>query len=316
MNENNQNNPVEDNTEDYNLISKEDEKSSLVLNDSDFGLTDEFDFDTEEVKSKKTFYIVSGIIAGLLLIISIIVVIVATGEDNYIDKLTVYSDGIIISDYADVPRNDVSSFLANKGYGDDEYIVDDKLTSVNVNNKVEGEDVTIYLLKNKSITVTYYNDAKDIDWQARKVDVYQYELPKVLEELDIVISDNSIIYVDNVKVSDINLETIREGSEIRVVEDTTFEEVVEETIPYSIEYKDDPTLMEGETKIQTPGVNGVKKITYKVYYSNGEEINREVILTEVSQAPVTEIVLRGTYKKEDNNQPDETGTPGDTEESN
>ncbi len=295
--------------DDYSLISKEDEKSSLVLNDSDFGLTDEFEFDIEETKSKKKVYVISGIVAGLLLIVSVVSIILATSEDNYVDSLTLYSDGLIVTEYNDVPRNDVSTFLSNKGYGKEDYLVDTTVTNIDINNKVEGEDITIYLLKKKNITVTYYNKDDNIDWKDNSFEVYQYQLSKVLDELNIKVSDNAIIYLDNVKVTDIETETIREDSNIRIVEDTTLEEVVEETIPYSIEYKDDSTLLEGESKIQTPGVNGVKKITYKVHYSNGVEISREVILTEVAEAPVTEVVLRGTYKKED----DQTGNGTDTE---
>ncbi len=282
---------------DFDMISKEDERSSLVLTDSDFGLTDEFEFDNDEVKSKKKFYVISSIVVGILLIAFTVMIVLITSDDAYIEKLTVYSDGIVISDYSDVPRNNVANFLDNKGYSSSEYIVDTVNTKVDVNTKVEGEDVMIYLLKDKSIHVTYYNQNEKIDWKNEKKQVFQFELNKVLDELDIVVTDNSIIYVDNTKVSDIKTETIRDGSEIRVVEDTTFEEVVEEPIPFSTEYKDDDSLIKGEKKVQTKGENGVKKITYKVYYSNGEEINREVLLTEVSQAPVTEVILRGTYEE-------------------
>lgn len=300
---------IDDN--DYKLISKEDEKSSLELNDSDFGLTEHFEFENEEEKTKKKTIIAISIFVGVFIVAAVIAILVATSKDNYIDKLTVYSDGIVISDFSDVQRDSVDEFLKQKGYSNEEYVVDTTLTTVDVTKPIEGEEVTVYLLKKKNIQITYYNKSEDIDWVNREVEITNYKLPNVLDELGVVVSDNAIIYVDNNKVEDRSIVTVREGSEIRIVEDTVVEEFEEVEIDFTTEYIDDPNLVAGESRVQTEGVDGVKKITYRVTYSNGQEVHRETILTEVIKAPVNEVILRGTYTAPtntgDNNSGDNNG---------
>lgn len=69
------------------------------------------------------------------------------------------------------------------------------------------------------------------------------------------------------------------------------------TIPYETRYIDDSTLAKGTTKVKTAGKNGIETTTYEVIYTDGIETNRRTIKVETTEAPITEVVARGTYVK-------------------
>lgn len=75
----------------------------------------------------------------------------------------------------------------------------------------------------------------------------------------------------------------------------TEEQVVEEVpIRYETEYIEDPNLRKGRTVVVTPGVDGLKKVTYLITKINGEMIKEELMHEEVLQEPVKAVVKRGT----------------------
>lgn len=75
------------------------------------------------------------------------------------------------------------------------------------------------------------------------------------------------------------------------------EETKEEKIKYSTTTKKDKSSKKGKRTVIIKGVNGVKNVTYKVKYVNGEENSREKIFEEVKRQAVTEVVKVGTKKK-------------------
>lgn len=83
------------------------------------------------------------------------------------------------------------------------------------------------------------------------------------------------------------------------------------TIPYETKYVDDNNLAKGTTKVKTAGKNGTETTTYEVTYTDDVETDRKTIKTEVTQAPVTEVIARGTYVK-----PQTTSKPQQTPSSN
>lgn len=85
-------------------------------------------------------------------------------------------------------------------------------------------------------------------------------------------------------------EVIEHGSKgTLVVSETT-----KEALDFEIEYVDNANLDLGFTNILTPGVKGEYIIIEEVTYINGEEKSRVEISNEVTQAPTTQIVERGT----------------------
>lgn len=64
-------------------------------------------------------------------------------------------------------------------------------------------------------------------------------------------------------------------------------------IPFETETKEDPDSEVGNVKTVQEGKNGIKKLTYKIEYYDGEEINRTLLKTETTPA-VNKIIQSGT----------------------
>ncbi len=77
---------------------------------------------------------------------------------------------------------------------------------------------------------------------------------------------------------------------------TTKEEVETVSIPYKSTTKNDSSLESGKTRIQTNGVNGEKKITHTITYTDGKETKRTSKET-ITKQPVNKVTTVGTYSK-------------------
>ena len=87
---------------------------------------------------------------------------------------------------------------------------------------------------------------------------------------------------------------ITDGMEI-TVQRITYEEVVEEEkIPFKTETKGTDKLPAGTSKVVQEGQEGQDKVTYKITYADGEEIDRKEIGRETVKKPVKEIIERST----------------------
>ncbi len=87
---------------------------------------------------------------------------------------------------------------------------------------------------------------------------------------------------------------VENGMEITVFRTVIKTETVSETIKYSTETKNDGSMTVGETKVETAGQNGEKKVTYQVTYVNGEETSRLELTSVTVKEPVTEVKYVGT----------------------
>lgn len=74
-------------------------------------------------------------------------------------------------------------------------------------------------------------------------------------------------------------------------------EYYEEEIPYEIEYVDDNTMWEGDTRVITKGEYGRANTVAKVTYEAVTEIEREIISQDIFLEPVTEVQARGTLER-------------------
>jgi len=68
-----------------------------------------------------------------------------------------------------------------------------------------------------------------------------------------------------------------------------------ENIPFESTNQNDNSLSSGKTQISVKGVNGVRTITYNVTYVNGKETNREQTSNIVTEQPINQVTLIGTY---------------------
>ena len=74
-------------------------------------------------------------------------------------------------------------------------------------------------------------------------------------------------------------------------------EYYEEDIPYEIEYRDDNTMWEGDTKVISKGEYGRSNTVARVTYEGVNEVEREIVSQDIFLEPVTEIQARGTLER-------------------
>jgi resuscitation-promoting factor RpfB len=65
-------------------------------------------------------------------------------------------------------------------------------------------------------------------------------------------------------------------------------------IPFSTVRVTDPTLPKGTHQVRTPGVRGVKIITFKVTFTDGVLTDKKLLKKVVVRAPVARVIAVGT----------------------
>lgn len=83
-------------------------------------------------------------------------------------------------------------------------------------------------------------------------------------------------------------------------------ETKEVSIPYSTQTVQDSSRAKGTSYVKTEGKNGEKVETYKVTYSDGKVISRELVSSKVVTEPVTKVIAEGTYVEPELNCPNGT----------
>jgi uncharacterized protein YabE (DUF348 family)/3D (Asp-Asp-Asp) domain-containing protein len=86
---------------------------------------------------------------------------------------------------------------------------------------------------------------------------------------------------------------VEDGLTIRVVQVREEFETVEEVIPLSVVYQDDPTMDMGQYMVMDWGADGLIHREYRAVYEDGQEIERE-LLNEWEQPPSDQIIAQGT----------------------
>ncbi len=91
-----------------------------------------------------------------------------------------------------------------------------------------------------------------------------------------------------------NGETLADSDTIEVVSLGTQNETTESETAFTTEYVEDDSLPRGETRVVSEGQNGIKAVTSKVTYKNGEEIAREVIGEDIVTPVKNRVIAKGT----------------------
>lgn len=79
--------------------------------------------------------------------------------------------------------------------------------------------------------------------------------------------------------------------------DTVTSKQITETqsIPFATTNQNDSSLPDGQTKIVQAGKDGTKTLTYQVTYTNGQQTEKKLVKTDITEKPVDQIVDVGTY---------------------
>ncbi|MGN0064804.1 MAG: transglycosylase family protein [Nocardioides sp.] len=113
----------------------------------------------------------------------------------------------------------------------------------------------------------------------------------VLAELDVEVEGH-----DKVKPS---LDTVVSAGDTIVFTDIrkASKSVEGEAVPHAVVKKDDASMFEGETEVVREGVDGLRDVTYRVTFRNGELVRKTVVTAKVLREPVAEIVRVGTKEQ-------------------
>jgi uncharacterized protein YabE (DUF348 family) len=85
-----------------------------------------------------------------------------------------------------------------------------------------------------------------------------------------------------------------EGATIRVVRIQSKIVTVKVDIPFPVQQIKDPSMSPWETKVLTPGVTGVKLVTFKLLSRDGKQTGKDTLASQVLRQPVTQVEKVGT----------------------
>ena len=127
--------------------------------------------------------------------------------------------------------------------------------------------------------------------KTRKKTMHALTVSDVLAQLEVVVDKH-----DKVEPS---LDTVVEtGDEIVYTDFRVARKAVDgEAIPHSTVRKNDSSMPKGETEVVRAGRDGLRDVTYKLRFRNGEIVKRTVLQQKVLRKPVTEIVKVGTKEQ-------------------
>ncbi len=80
---------------------------------------------------------------------------------------------------------------------------------------------------------------------------------------------------------------------VRVIRVREAFEVQQEVIPYERQTITSETLPAGESRLVQPGKNGLREITIRILYEDGQEVSRSPVKSVVVEEPVAEVVMVG-----------------------
>ena len=84
-----------------------------------------------------------------------------------------------------------------------------------------------------------------------------------------------------------------DGMTIELVHTETRIEEEDTTVPYPVNYYEDPELEPEEEIVLVAGQNGLTHVKSEVTYRNGKEVSRVIVQETVKTKPVTQLVIRG-----------------------
>jgi len=129
---------------------------------------------------------------------------------------------------------------------------------------------------------------KVADAKARKYDVPAATVGELLEKTSAGVDRNDIVRPSRSA-------ELTDGTRVVVTKvGVRTKHVPREVIPAPVQEQKDDSIMQGETETVREGSNGVRDVTYKVQFRNGEVVKRTVLKQRVLPQPVASIVKVGT----------------------
>ncbi len=182
-------------------------------------------------------------------------------------------------------NNDWQTFTVNDGS------VADLLNEKNIpmdESYYVSEPLDAYLVPNMQIIVAKLLPINiSVDGETKSLSVPEGSVENALRFLNVAISSDDIVSVPMDK-------SVEDGMSISINR-VEFKDVTEvEPIPFSTEIKKSDSLFAGDSKIETPGVNGEKQVSKHVKFVDGTPVQADVISENVLKNPVSQVKIVGT----------------------
>lgn len=132
------------------------------------------------------------------------------------------------------------------------------------------------------------------------VDDKKIENYTLAKTVPLILAENSVILGRLDKTDPPLSGPVTDGTRIIVTRINVEEKVIPQDIPFKTITKTDAKLGWREKRVETPGVNGILEVKYRITYKNGQEVSRIALEKNIAQEPVTEVVTQGTYVKTGN----------------
>lgn len=150
----------------------------------------------------------------------------------------------------------------------------------------------VYLIKStKKIEITYIYASSD----PVQIEVLENsKIRNVLKDNDVELDKYDYIEL-NYEMIELNTNArISQGDTIQIYDVEKTKETIEEDIPFEVKRKEDSLTNAGIEKVETPGENGKKEITFELTFINGGLRTRKEKSTKVVKEKVDEVILIGT----------------------
>ena len=226
-------------------------------------------------RKKKTFFVfllVIAIMSGFLLF---------HDESGFhasgARSVTIDDDGIVLEPQ-DIEGDTVREVLEKSGI---RLRVEDSVWPDLSARAISGQ--TIFITRAREVSV-------DIDGSAKKIISRERTVGKMFSSGDIDLDEDDIVRPDREAL-------LAEGLKITVTRVEIREEMKEAAIPFETKVTEDDTLSWRKKVTTQKGEKGIRATTYRVAYHDGREVNRKVLGTEVTRAPIAEMITQGTFVK-------------------
>ncbi|QNO14828.1 septal ring lytic transglycosylase RlpA family protein [Alkalicella caledoniensis] len=163
---------------------------------------------------------------------------------------------------------------------DADIVVDEKTQRVFPG--IDEELVTDYIAIKKAALVVLR-----VDGEEQEIITWAETIEDLLEEQKIELGGGDIVNMPLER-------SLKSGQQIQVVRVISKMETEEVKIPATNLYYYDSRLQAGSQRVQKQSKDGVRKITYKVTYNDGVEVDRKKIEEEVISQPVQGVIHQNT----------------------
>ncbi|MDE6435504.1 MAG: ubiquitin-like domain-containing protein [Lachnospiraceae bacterium] len=158
-------------------------------------------------------------------------------------------------------------------------------------NDYINHDLSAYLTDNMEISVVHRMEITLMtDGMTKKLLTRALTVQELLEEQQITLGE-----ID--RVSPKLTEALENGGKV-VVQRVEIKELIEnEPVPFETEVTYSNSMLVGTSIVNQEGVNGEKRVTYKVTYVDGKEESREVVKEEIIKKAVSQVLVQGSKPK-------------------